>query len=73
MLGATIAPNLVPWLLGKIFLLEMVKNDICLGGESKQNALFSENMLQKNALIPPMSRIGSGLVVKNCENYKKNE
>ena len=44
LLGATIAPNLVPWVLEKIFSLEMVKNDICLGDESKQNTLFSENV-----------------------------
>ena len=27
-----------------IFLLEIIKNDTCLGGASKQNALFSEDM-----------------------------
>ena len=42
LLGAAIAPNLVPLVLKKIFLLEMVKNGICLGGVIKQNALFSE-------------------------------
>ena len=31
----------------KLFSLEMVENDICLGGVSKQNALFSENMPYK--------------------------
>ena len=30
LLGATMAPNLVPWVFQKIFSLEMVKNDICL-------------------------------------------
>ena len=44
LLGATITPNLVPWVLKKIFPLEMVKNDICLGGAGKQNGLFSESM-----------------------------
>ena len=44
LLGATVTPNLVPWVLKKIFSVEMVKNDIRLGGASKQNALFSENM-----------------------------
>ena len=39
----------------------MVKNDICLGGASKQNALFSENVPPKNAPIPPMSRIGPAI------------
>ena len=43
LLGVTIAPSLVPCVLRKIFSLEMVKNDTCLGGTSKQNALFSEN------------------------------
>ena len=38
--GATIAPNLVSWVLRKIFSLEMVKNNMCFGGASKQNALF---------------------------------
>ena len=40
LLSATIAPNLKPWVLKKIFSLEMIKNDICLGGASKQNAFF---------------------------------
>ena len=44
LLGATIAPNLVPWVLRKIFSLEMGKNDIYLGGASKQNTLSSENL-----------------------------
>ena len=35
---------LVPWVFEKIFSFEMVKNDICLGGASKQIALSSENM-----------------------------
>ena len=52
LLGAIIVPNLVLWVLKKMFLLETVKNDICLKSASKQNALFS---------CPPMSRIGSGL------------
>ena len=42
---ATIAPNLVPYVLKKVFSLEMVKNDIYLGGASKQNVLFSESLL----------------------------
>ena len=44
LLGATGAPNLAPWVLEKIFLLEMVIDKFCLVGESKQNALFSENV-----------------------------
>ena len=43
----------MPWVLRKVFSLEMVKNDICLADASKQNALFLEN-----ALMSPMSRIG---------------
>ena len=35
LLGGTIAPNLVPWFLRKIFPLEMVENGICLGDASK--------------------------------------
>ena len=42
LLGATIAPNLVPWVLKKILSLEMGKNDIYLGGASKQNALLQK-------------------------------
>ena len=40
LLDAIITLNLVPLFLKKIFSLEMVKNDICLGGASKQNAPF---------------------------------
>ena len=39
----------------------MVKNDFCLVGASKQNALFSENMPQKNAPMRPMSRTDPGM------------
>ena len=44
LLGVTIAPNLVTWVLKKIFSLEMCRNDIYLWGGSKQNALFLENL-----------------------------
>ena len=44
LLGETIAPNLVPSDLKKTFSFEMVKNDIYLGGTSKQNALSSESV-----------------------------
>ena len=47
LLGATIALNLVSWVLKKIFSSEMDKKDICLGSASKQNAPFS--------FMPPMS------------------
>ena len=63
LLSATIAPTLVPWVLGKLFSLEMTKNYICLGGTSKQSSLFSENVPRKNASITPMSRIGPVLSV----------
>ena len=43
LLGATFAPTLAPRVSEKILWLEMVKNDFCLGGASKQNGLFSEN------------------------------
>ena len=44
LLGATLAPSLPPWVLEKIFSLEMVKNDLCLGGARKENRLFWENV-----------------------------
>ena len=61
LLGVTIAPNLVPLVRRKIFSLEMVKNDFCLVGASKQNALFSEIVPQKNTPMPPMSRADPGM------------
>ena len=44
----------------------MIKNDIYLGGGSKQNALFSKKYALKNAPMPPMSRIGPDI----CANGK---
>ena len=38
--------------------LQMVKNHICLGGASKQNAIFWKKSAPKNAPMHPMSRIG---------------
>ena len=38
----------------------MIRNDICLGGESKQNARFSKKMCFKNVPMSSMSRIGPG-------------
>ena len=58
MLGAIIAHNVVPCFLKRIFSLEMVKNDICLGGSSKQNATFLKKIAAKNAPMPLMPRIG---------------
>ena len=40
LLGASITPNLMPSVLKEMFLLEMVKNDICLGGASKQDTFY---------------------------------
>ena len=36
----------------KIFSLEMVKNDICLGGTSRQSTLFQKCVLTKRAHAP---------------------
>ena len=55
---ATIALNLVPGVLKRIFLSGIVKNDIYLGGESKRNALFFKKRAPRNAPIPPNSRKG---------------
>ena len=35
----------------------MVKNDICLGGTSKQNGLFPKKCAPKNVPMPSLSRI----------------
>ena len=55
LLGATIAPNIVPWVLKKIFSLKMVENDICLRGTSK--CPFFRKYALENASMLPMSRI----------------
>ena len=52
LLGATRAPNLLPWVFKKVFSLEMIKNGICLGGASKQNAFFSKMVSQKRYTCP---------------------
>ena len=36
----------------------MVKNDICLGSTSKENALFQKVCPKKRTHMPPMSIIG---------------
>ena len=46
----------------------MVKNDICLGGASKQNAFF-EKSAPKNAHMPLMSRIGPEMYPYFLLNY----
>ena len=71
LLGVTITANQVPLVLKKIFLLEMVKNGICLGGASKQNALFP-----KKCALPSLSRIGpecsmSHALINITENIRK--
>ena len=38
--GSNFRTQLAPWVSEKIFSLEMVKNNFCLGGTSKQNYLF---------------------------------
>ena len=40
LLGATIAPNLVPLVFLKTFSLEMVKNDLFFWSASQQNTIF---------------------------------
>ena len=73
LLGATIAPNLVSWVLRKIFSLEMVKNDICLGGASKQNVLFSENMSQKKSTIKHQNKMQNLLKVNTKRKNQCNQ
>ena len=41
---------LVPRVWKIIFSIKTVKNGICLGAASKQNAFFSENVLPENVL-----------------------
>ena len=59
-MGATIACNVVSWVLKKIFSGEIDKNDIYLGVQGNK-MLFFRKFALKNALIPPRSRIGPGL------------
>ena len=58
LLGATITANLLSCVLKKIFLLEMVKNGICLSSASKQITLISEKCAPKNTPMHSLSRIG---------------
>ena len=53
LLGATIAPNLVPWIFKKIFSLEMAKNDIYFGGVSQENDLFFDKCAPKKCTHAP--------------------
>ena len=43
----------------------MVKNDICLGDASKQNALFSENVPQKTHPCPHFLEFNTSLIPNN--------
>ena len=51
---SSFAPNLVSWVLRKVISLEMVKNDIRVGGARKQMLFFSENVSQKNGPMAAM-------------------
>ena len=55
LLSATITLNLVSGDLKQIFSSEMDKNDIYLGGVSKQNTPFFRKFALKNALMSPIS------------------
>ena len=50
--GATIAPDLVPWVLKKIFSIKKIKNDICSGGASKQMPFFQKVCPKKTYPCP---------------------
>ena len=52
------APNLVPCVFEKMFLLEIVENNISLGGAINQMPFFQVNVPQKSAPMPLMSGIG---------------
>ena len=47
LLGVSIASSLVPSVFEKIFSLEIVENDICLGGTSKQMPFFQQQQQKK--------------------------
>ena len=60
LLGVNIASSLVPSVFEKIFSLEIVENDICLGGTSKQMPFFQQqqkNVPPENAPMPPIFRM----------------
>ena len=52
LLGVTITPNLVPWVLRKIFSLKMIEYDISLGSASNQNAFFKKCAPKKHTHAP---------------------
>ena len=53
----------------KIFPLEMIKNDICLGMQANKMPFFWKSGPTKNAPMPLMSRIGPGWVLRNIETH----
>ena len=65
LLVTIIAPTPVPLFLKKIFSLEIVKNDICLGVQANKMPFFKNNISPKNAPMPRMSRIGPAKGMKN--------
>ena len=69
LLGATIAPNLEPCVLKKIFSLEMVQNDICKGVQAKKMLVFRKNVSLKTTPMLSISRIGPvwRIIIKNLE------
>ena len=72
LLGVTIAPNLVPWVLKRTFLLGMGKNDIYLGDASKQNVLLFLKFALKKCTHGLMSRIGSDSIPCIEQPQKEN-
>ena len=66
MVGVTIAHSLLPQVLKKKFLFEMINNDICLGSVRKQNAPFFTNVPTKNA--PCLKWLEQALVA-NLHNF----
>ena len=47
LLGVSTASSLVPSVFEKIISLEIVENDICLGGTSKQMPFFQQQQQKK--------------------------
>ena len=51
LLGATITPNLAPWVLKEVFWLEMIKMASVLGVEANKMPFFLTNVPPKNASL----------------------
>ena len=47
----------MPWVLEKLFSLEVVENSICLGGACKQMLFLKKKVPSENEPNPSMSRI----------------